>query len=507
MNDITKNKLKNPNANVSLRKPFRIAIALSGGVDSVVLLNLMTKYKKQYNCELEIHALTIDHGLRKESHQEARNLQNVVINKMKYPIIHKILKIDEKINLNQLEKHARELRYDLMYKYCQNEKIEEIFMGHHLDDQLETFVIRLLSNSTIFGLIGIKHFSPANLYGTNRINLCRPLLEISKNEIYEFAKAENLEWFEDYTNKNINLTKRNKIRYLLENNLTKRNELISLHRKLVDLLDNVVYARLLKLENNEYPNINLKYKFDSMLMIMDIEFEINCPFNELTEIDYLVINRWLFNKVWLVSPQSKYFYNFSKFDNKYSRVIKLTSDKSKKLRSLFEDLVNNKRKKDTFTLSGCLFAYHINQNVIKLQILREQPHRGDITIKTLSPPCNPRFIYDNRIIVNATNIDNFSKYTDHSLQLHLLTPYIIQHSNISKNLMMMFILVICYYCSCTNNYSILASLPVLPVLVDVPHKANSKLEIVSFPTIPLTSADSETERIEILASPKVPIEL
>lgn len=355
-----------------------IAVALSGGVDSVVLLNLLVRYKNEHENNLRIHALTVDHGLRVESSDEAKEVALMV---EKYPITHRILQIQEKINRNQLEKHARELRYGLMYDYCEKIGIRDVYMGHHLDDQVETFSMRLLSGSTLFGLMGMRYVQPGNLHGVHEVDLVRPMLDVSKEEIYEYARDENLKWFEDSTNADTGLTKRNKLRDLLSKNEQVKTDLIKLHEKTCKIMYDSVYQRMNSLKVGELSDISATETFEPWCMRSKMKITYN-PSTFLPQLDSLVIDRWLFNKIWRVSPHVQYLYGFTKFDSVHSIIGESTN---KTATSLFEKLISNKKAK--FTLAGCIITSTRSSNgtdsaVVEITVSREKPHRHT-TLKPL----------------------------------------------------------------------------------------------------------------------------
>lgn len=365
-----------------------IAVALSGGVDSVVLLNLLVRYKKEHDSGLKIHALTVDHGLRDESSNEAKEVGEMV---QSYPIMHKILKITEEINKNQVEKHARELRYRLMYAYCEKVGIKNLYVGHHLDDQIETFAMRLKSGSTLFGLMGIKRVQASNLNGKHSMDLIRPMLGLSKTEIYEYAEREGLRWFEDGTNKDVELTTRNRIRDLLrrKENEDVKNNLITLHDKTCCVMMNCVYTRMEELESkgvDMLSGVRAYEEFDMGFLRTKLRIILPSDMSLIPTVDCLVLDRWIFNKVWRVSPHERYLYGFTKFDSLYSVI---EPPKVKKRKSLTETILKIPLgKQNKLSLAGCEFVT-VNRRgaegkgggdlVIDIVVSREKPHRHERT--------------------------------------------------------------------------------------------------------------------------------
>lgn len=165
-----------------------IVVAVSGGVDSMVLLYCLIVAKKYKNFNLS--AITIEHGIRgKESIDDA----NFVLDYCrKNNVDCTLVKADvlsvSKTKKQTVEECARNIRYAEFNKLVQSGK--KVFIAHNLSDQAETVLMHIFRGSGIDGAKGI----------INRDGLIRPLLEISKSEIYEFAKANKIEYREDKTN-------------------------------------------------------------------------------------------------------------------------------------------------------------------------------------------------------------------------------------------------------------------------------------------------------------------
>ena len=171
----------------------RFAIAVSGGSDSLAL----SVFAKLYSLENDndFVSLIIDHKLRKESAEEARvTYKNLTQNKIKAKIL---TYQGEKFSSN-IQKKARDLRYDLFHKYCAKNKIKFLILAHHQDDLIENFYIRLIRGSGIKGLTSLQ-----NIFEYNKnFYLLRPLLNFNKQELLSVTKKSYSSWIEDPSNKN-----------------------------------------------------------------------------------------------------------------------------------------------------------------------------------------------------------------------------------------------------------------------------------------------------------------
>ena len=116
--------------------------------------------------------------------------------------IYEVSDKDKKPENGSIQLWARELRYDFFHKIITEKSIDFIVTAHHLNDQLETFLINLSRGSGLAGLCGIP---------SNENKIIRPLLEITKDEIYAFVKENNIPYREDASNQK-NDYLRNKIR-------------------------------------------------------------------------------------------------------------------------------------------------------------------------------------------------------------------------------------------------------------------------------------------------------
>ncbi len=170
----------------------KLAVALSGGGDSMALAFLLSEFCQYHR--IELHALTIDHGLRAESNTEAKTVRKWVAT---WPnVFHKILKWTGDKPRTRIQEKARKARYDLLNAYCKKNKIKYLFLAHHGDDQAETFLFRLAKGSGIDGLSVMPPWQQMD-----DIILIRPLLGYSHEEMIDVCRNNNLEWVEDPSNK------------------------------------------------------------------------------------------------------------------------------------------------------------------------------------------------------------------------------------------------------------------------------------------------------------------
>jgi tRNA(Ile)-lysidine synthase len=171
----------------------KFAIAVSGGSDSLALSVLAKLYSLENDSDFI--SLIIDHKLRKESAEEAKETyKNLTVRKIKAKIL---TYQGEKFSSN-IQKKARDLRYDLFEKYCVKNKIKFLILAHHQDDLIENFYIRLIRGSGIKGLTSLQ-----NIFEYNKnFYLLRPLLNFNKQELLTVTKKYYSSWIEDPSNKN-----------------------------------------------------------------------------------------------------------------------------------------------------------------------------------------------------------------------------------------------------------------------------------------------------------------
>ena len=174
-----------------------VAVAVSGGPDSMSLLFLILafiKYKKG-----NLIALIVDHRIRSNSKKESKHISNYLKeNKINY----KILSVDKNNVKKKSMNEARNNRYNLLTNFCTQNNILHLFIAHHKDDNIETFLNRKIAGSDFYGLKSMSEFS---LY--NKVCILRPLLNFSKEILLEYNKKNKIEYINDPSNLNLDYTR------------------------------------------------------------------------------------------------------------------------------------------------------------------------------------------------------------------------------------------------------------------------------------------------------------
>lgn len=168
-------------------KPQRITVALSGGLDSSVLLAALTRL----DSGAVLRALHVDHGLHPDSSAWSAHCAAFAA-RLGVEFVAKRVVVDRDSGLG-LEGAAREARYDALRESLAAG--EWLLTAHHADDQLETLLLRLLRGTGVRGLRGILAFEP---FGAG--SLGRPLLDFTRNELAAEARAFGLTWLADPSN-------------------------------------------------------------------------------------------------------------------------------------------------------------------------------------------------------------------------------------------------------------------------------------------------------------------
>ena len=285
-------------------------VAVSGGPDSLALVALTKAYA--FTKKTNFKYILVDHNIRKNSAKEAKQVKSLL---KKNKINLNIILNKKKINSN-IQGLARNTRYEILSNYSKKNKINTLLTAHNLEDQVETFFIRLSRGSGLKGLTAMSSLSKIN----NKVNLYRPLLDIKKKFLIKISKQIFGKYFKDPSNANLKFlrTKIRKLKKPLENSGIEYDQIIK-------SINNLAIS---KATLDEY----FKKIFRSIIQKNKKEILVNFKkFKELNiEIKIAVINE-------AIKKIKKNYYNL----------------RSKKVDNLIKNIERRNFKKST--LGGCIF--------------------------------------------------------------------------------------------------------------------------------------------------------
>ena len=285
-------------------------IAVSGGPDSLALAALTKAYSNIK--KIKFKYVLVDHNIRKNSAKEAKQVKSLLKkNKINLNII-----LNKKKITKNIQSLARNRRYEILSNYCRKNKINTLITAHNLEDQVETFFIRLSRGSGLQGLSSMNYLSKID----NKVNLYRPLLDIKKKFLIKISKIVFGKYFKDPSNKNL--------KYL-------RTKVRSLKKPLEK--SGIEYRQIIKSINN-------------------------LASSKATLDDYL---KKIFKET-IKKKRKEIFINFEKF-KEHNKEIKIAlinesirrlknnyyNPRTKKVENLIKNLENTNFKKST--LGGCIF--------------------------------------------------------------------------------------------------------------------------------------------------------
>ena len=244
----------------------KILLAHSGGVDSCVLADILLNLKVDFSiahCNFQLRGI------------ESENDSNFVSSwsqKNKIPFFYSKFSTKEycEINNTNIQLATRELRYQWFFELQNIYDFDFVFTAHHLNDQFETFLINSTRGSGLKGLLGIL----------NTKKIYRPLLNISKKEIINYAKRENLLWTEDKSNAE-NYYLRNKFRnkvlpeieMMIPDYLEKFKTTLDNLNETREFIDNSINKIRKKIFKND--NSLLRVNINSLLKLKPLNFYLH----------------------------------------------------------------------------------------------------------------------------------------------------------------------------------------------------------------------------------------
>ena len=168
----------------------RLGVAVSGGSDSMALLDLMVWNAKKLG--FEVCAVTVDHGLRKEAREEAAQVSSFC---SQVGILHDVLVWKGWDGRGNLQGRARKARYKLIADWAKQRKITRVALGHTEDDQAETVMMRLARKSGVDGLSAMER-----RVERDGVTWVRPLLGTSRADLRGYLRTQGIRWSEDPSN-------------------------------------------------------------------------------------------------------------------------------------------------------------------------------------------------------------------------------------------------------------------------------------------------------------------
>ena len=310
-----KKKLDNLN-----KKSYTVAV--SGGPDSLALVALSKAYSNLKKTKFSY--VLVDHNIRKNSSKEAKQVKNL----LKKHQINLIIILNKKKITSNIQSLARNTRYEILSHYCKVNKISTLLTAHNLEDQVETFFIRLSRGSGLKGLASMKSLSVLK----SKVNLYRPLLDVKKIFLTKISKIIFGKYFKDPSNKNL--------KYL-------RTRVRNLRKPLEK--SGIEYEQIIKSINNlakskDTLEVYLKNIFKET--IKKTKKEVSLNLKKFKEYNQEI-------KIALITESIKRLKN-----NYYNQ-------RSKKV----ENLINNIEKRDfqKATLGGCIFIIKKDYLCLKIE--------------------------------------------------------------------------------------------------------------------------------------------
>jgi tRNA(Ile)-lysidine synthase len=174
----------------ALDSNLRLGVAVSGGSDSVALLQLLSRFSAQQGRSLE--AVTVNHQLRPEAADEAAYVASMCEG---LGVRHETLEWSDWDKQGNLQSDARNARYALISEWARRRKVNVVALGHTQNDQAETFLMRLSREAGVDGLAAMDE-----AFARDGVNYCRPILHLTRDELQAYLRHKNISWCEDPSN-------------------------------------------------------------------------------------------------------------------------------------------------------------------------------------------------------------------------------------------------------------------------------------------------------------------
>jgi len=321
LNEISFLKFFNINKIDIKKKSFLCAV--SGGVDSMVLNDLLNKSK------LNFSVASCNYKIRKESDQEIEMIKSICKrNNIKF--YSKVIKSQTENNGNSFQMIAREKRYKWFNELMSDNNYDYLLTAHHADDNVETILLNLTRTTGLRGFIGIPE---------SKNKILRPLINFGKDDILSYAKNNRLDWSEDSSNSSDiyfrNKIRRNVIPILKEINPSLKNSISSSIKRL-RLVDQFLRSSLSDFERNYV-------SYENEFVIIDNSFINNIGNKMILFYEFL----------------NKYGFSFSQIE----KFIPLLKETNKKLISESHELITDR---NTLIIKPDSYNFKLNIKINKV---------------------------------------------------------------------------------------------------------------------------------------------
>ncbi len=239
-----------------------VAVGVSGGPDSIALVFLVSKWIKLKQGKL--YPLIFDHRIRRNSEEEALKVKEILKN---LNINSTILRPRKNNVIKKNMAQARNNRLEGLINFCIKKNIFHLFLGHHFDDNLETYLIRKINGSNFEGLGSMEEISYLK-----KVQILRPLLNTSKNSLLKFNNKNKLIFINDPSNEDVNYTRVKVRNFLLKDNYRRlvKDDYVIL-KKEIPLYKELIWTSFIEtLIDAKYKNIiinrNKLFKFDKLII-------------------------------------------------------------------------------------------------------------------------------------------------------------------------------------------------------------------------------------------------
>ncbi len=321
------NCLNNYNINLEGKK---VVVGVSTGVDSMTLLHGLERLPFKVN----IIVCHVNHGKREQSTVEETFIRNYCNEHH-----HKLYCLNltkHNFSNHNFQEEARLLRQKFFYEVMDKEEANTLLLAHHLNDDIETMLMRMIRGSNLKGYSGIDEFSKND----NKIIL-RPFLKVLKKEILEYAKANKIVYYDDYTNFE-DIYTRNKIRNNVVKELFKVND--NVHLKFMEFKNTINEASIIVNEKrDEFINNKVLISKESISFKKD---------------DFLSNNEFLEHEILFELLKE---YKFSK--QNISELIKLVKSDKQNIKTIYKNITFVKEYNDII-----IYFYELKKEDINIVI-------------------------------------------------------------------------------------------------------------------------------------------